>query len=181
VPAKVPSLAEGDVMPVDGHGAGLRPPFPTSVEPSGTVGIPSVVLVAGDVLAEAVVLVVKVWLQALLDPEPRPAGPICVASVPTPPALKRAPEFPAVPKPLVPSPLPVPTPEPGTPDTKPVHVVVGAVPRLLVGPIGPGAMPGVASSVAPSGMPVGPTVDPVDGVPSGEVIPTPGLVPITCA
>lgn len=58
---------------------------------------------------------------------------------------------------------------------------VAIVPVTL--PVGAGLIPGDASSVAPSGMPVGETVEPVPR-PSGEVAPMVGVglaIPPTCA
>jgi hypothetical protein len=49
---------------------------------------------------------------------------------------------------------------------------------------GAGLTPGDAISVAPSGMPVGETGEPVAAMPSGEVVPTVGVgltMPLTCA
>jgi hypothetical protein len=144
------------------------------VEPSGTVGIPSVPLAPVDVLEAAAALVLDVWLQPLLGAELRPAVPVCAASVPTPPALKRPPEPIAV--------VPLPVPEPATPGTPALKQAVAvSTPIPVVALTGAGLMPGVASSVVPRGIPVGPTEEPPEGIPSGEVVPIPGLIPVTCA
>jgi hypothetical protein len=65
------------------------------------------------------------------------------------------------------------------------HVVL--LPGMEIVPVaspGAGLTPGEAISVEPSGMPVGETDEPVDGMPSGEVVPMVGVglaIPLTCA
>ncbi len=121
----------------------------------------------------------------LLDIELGLEDPSCVASVPTPPAVKRPVEL-VVPLAMV---LPVPMLELGVPIVMvlavPVVGHVAPVKVVLVPEIGPGLIPGVASSVAPMGIPVDDTGDPAP-MPSGDVIPSgdgPGNAPVppTCA
>jgi hypothetical protein len=65
------------------------------------------------------------------------------------------------------------------------HVVL--LPGMEIVPVaspGAGLTPGDAISVEPSGIPVGETDEPVDGMPSGEVAPRVGVglaIPLTCA
>jgi hypothetical protein len=113
----------------------------------------------------------------LLDIELRLEDPSCVAYVPTPPGLKRLVEL-DVPLVMV---LPVPmldgdVPVVVFPIAVPGHVAPVKV--VLVPETGPGLMPGVASSVAPMGIPVGP-IDAPELIPSGEVEPIPGPAPGT--
>jgi hypothetical protein len=78
--------------------------------------------------------------------------------------------------------------DPNIPDGE-VATVEHVVPLLgnaivpVTAPVGAGLIPGDVSSVAPRGMPVGETIDPVPR-PSGEVAPTVGVglaIPPTCA
>jgi hypothetical protein len=83
----------------------------------------------------------------------------------------------AVPRPP-PSYIPVAVAE-GAPTT--VEQTVNPDPNVLGGA---GLSPGVASSVAPSGTPAGPTEPAAEPMPNGEVTPIPGIgltIPATCA
>jgi hypothetical protein len=99
-------------------------------------------------------------------------GCVVPVEIPTPLASNNAVEFDV---PVIAFPMP----------GKPVgeHAVVEASPEGLKGP---GLTPGVASSVAPRGIPVAPTGAPEGLMPRGEVVPIPkfGLgvpIPLTCA
>ena len=162
-------------------GGGLRPPAPSSVEPSG---IPT---------------------RPTDDPEPIPLGdeadaagpakgllplvaqvPDAVPAMPPPSKTEVAPAVPAV---DVPTLEPMPKEVCGIEAPMPPHVVT----LPFVDPVGPigdtpegiGLTPGDASSVAPRGIPAGATGEP-GPMPSGEVMPSgegPGerLIPPTCA
>jgi len=94
------------------------------------------------------------------------AVPIAVGDVPV--AMPRPP----------PSYSPV-APVEGAPTT--VEQTVNPDPNVLGGA---GLSPGVASSVAPSGTPAGPTEPAAEPMPNGEVTPIPGIglpIPATCA
>jgi len=179
VPNGVDVPGVGDVKPVAGHGAGLTPKFPSSVEPIGTLGIPKrgVPAIDGAVGCEETALpTAGVWLHVLVDIVLVPEVPGCVAPMPvlTPPASK-SPLEPGVPIIAVPIPVLV----------EPKQVVPAPnvdAPR----PNDPGLTPGVASSVAPMGIPVGATEEPEGLMPSGEVEPIPkfgpgAAIPPTCA
>src|SRR5262249_46503082 len=110
----------------------------------------------------------------VVDIAPAAVVPSCVvpAEIPTPPASNNVVEFDV---PVIAFPMP----------GKPVgeHTVVEASPEGLAGP---GLTPGVASSVAPRGIPVAPTKAPEGLMPRGEVVAIPrfGLgvpIPLTCA
>ncbi len=159
-----------------GHGAGLTPKFPSSVEPIGTLGIPSREVPAVDDKVgceETALPTAGVWLHMLVDSAPVPEVLGCMAPmpVPTPPASK-SPLDPGVPVIAVPIPTlvvlehAVPAPSPDAPN-------------------GPGLTPGVTSSVAPMGIPEGETGEP-GLMPRGEVEPIPKFgpgvaVPLNCA
>jgi len=176
VPNGVDVPGVGDVKPVAGHGAGLTPKFPSSVEPIGTLGIPKrgVPPIDGAVGCEETALpTAGVWLHVLVDIVLVPEVPGCVAPmpVPRPPASKSPPDIPVI---AVPMPALV----------VPEH----AVPAPSVdAPDGPGLTPGVTSSVAPMGSPVGATEEPEEGLrPRGEVEPIPkfgpgAAIPPNCA
>ena len=173
---------------VDGVGVtstagGLRPPAPSSVEPSG---IPT---------------------RLADDPEPIPVGdeadaagpakelppiaaqaPDVVPVMPPPSKVEVEPDVPAVEAPVIELPMPdvVPTlelPIPkdvcGSEPPMPAHCAMTPVPDV------DGLTPGDASSVAPRGTPAGATGEPAP-IPSGDVMPSgedPGevLIPPTCA
>jgi hypothetical protein len=151
------------VLPVAGHGAGLRPGLVSSVEPIGIVGTPSCedveVLDCEDVAlprAEAPPHVVAIGA----------ADPGCVAPVMIPtPLLSNSAVEPDV---------PVIAPTPGL-----EHAVAEATPLEI-----PEVTPGVASGAAPNGIPVGAAAVPEVLMPRGEVVPIPGVgvpMPPTCA
>src|ERR1700688_5285688 len=85
-------------------------------------------------------------------------------------------------------PVVVPTPPPSYSPVAPVdgapttaEQTVNPDPNVLGGA---GLSPGVASSVAPRGTPVGPTEPAAELMPNGEVTPIPGIglpIPATCA
>jgi hypothetical protein len=174
---------EGGVMPLRGvseliTGAeefglkatdgGLRPPPPSSVEPSGIPAGPTVdpgpidEAIGGDAVADAA------------------QAPGALAAIP-PPSKSAGPDSPgielAVPAdaPVIGLPMPADSPVTGLPmaadagaDEAPAHVAPtkGAAPEVV------GLTPGVASSVAPRGIPVCPTG--ALGMPSGDVMPSAG-------
>jgi len=161
--------APEDVDGVAGHGAGLRPGLLSSVEPIGIVGTPSCEVAGVEVFdceevalpaAEAGAHVVVIGA----------AVPGCVAPVMIPtPLLSNGAVEPPMPELVI-------APMPGL-----EHAVAEATPLEV-----PGLTPGVASSVAPRGIPVGPTKAPEGLMPRGEVVPIPkfGLgvpIPLTCA
>ena len=164
----VPSVETGaDKLGVRATDGGLRPPAPSSVEPSG---IPT---------------------RATDDAEPIPVGdeadaagaveellpfaaqvPDAVPAMPPPSKTEVEPDVPAVDIPV--------------PDvTPPEHVVLLAVNASGDVPDVNGLTPGDASPVAPRGMPVGATGEP-GPMPSGDIMPSgdvPGEMPNppTCA
>lgn len=164
----VPSVGTGaDKLGVRATDGGLRPPAPSSVEPSG---IPT---------------------RATDDAEPIPVGdeadaagaveellpfaaqvPDAVPAMPPPSKTEVEPDVPAVD-------IPVPDVAP------PEHVVLLAVNASGDVPDVNGLTPGDASPVAPRGMPVGATGEP-GPMPSGDIMPSgdvPGEMPTppTCA
>ncbi len=157
----------GKVGPLKGHGVGLTPALPSSVEPIGMAPMPSSALELGAVLPGDKVpglLELDAWLHVLA--EAVLVVPIAVGDVPV-----------AVPRPP-PSYIPVAVAV-GAPIT--VEQTVNPDPNVLGGA---GLSPGVASSVAPSGIPVGPTEPAAEPMPNGEVTPIPGIglpIPATCA
>jgi hypothetical protein len=160
-----------NVLGVRATDGGLRPPAPSSVEPSG---IPT---------------------RATDDPEPIPVGDEADAAAPAEELLPIAAQVPdavpAIPPPSkvdIPVPVDVPVIEVPVPDVAPPaleHVVL-----LAVNPIGDvpdvvGLTPGDESPVAPRGIPVGGTAG-AGPMPSGDVMPSgdePGEIPVppTCA
>jgi hypothetical protein len=179
-----PVLMHGAVVPnVEGRlggkmtGGGLRPPAPSSNEPSG---IPT---------------------RPTDDTEPIPAGdeadaagpanellpivgqaPDAVPVMPPPSKTEVEPAVPAVDVPVIELPMPDIVFEPAAPKDvcgieppMPAHCAMTPVPDIA------GLRPGDESPVAPSGMPVGATGEP-GPMPSGEVMPR-GEVPVapTCA
>src|SRR5215469_9708310 len=156
------------VLPVAGHGAGLRPGLLSSVEPIGIVGTPSCEFTGVEVLD---------CQDVPLAPGEAPphavvtgaAEPGCVAPVisPTPLLSNSAVE---------PTPELVIAPMPGL-----EHAVAEATPLDV-----PEVTPGVASGAAPNGIPVGATAVPEVLMPRGEVVPIPAFgvgapIPPTCA
>jgi hypothetical protein len=160
------------VLPVDGHGAGLRPGLLSSVEPIGIVGTPScevplleVALLEALDREDAVLPAAGAWRHILVD-RPVLLGTVPVVSsgvvpkTPRPLPLKGAVEFIAF----------------------PVTVLVGEHAPTDE----PELTPGVASGAAPKGIPVGANTPPEVLIPRGEVAPIPELgegvpIPPTCA
>jgi hypothetical protein len=149
------------VLPVAGHGAGLRPGLLSSVEPIGIVGTPSCEVAGVEVLdCEDVALpVAEVGLHVVVIGAAAP-GSVAPVMTPTPLASNCAVE-PDVPVIVLP-----------TPGLE--HAVAEATPLEV-----PELTPGVASGVAPKGIPVGATAVPEVLMPKGEVVGTAGVgVPI---
>ena len=148
---------------------GLRPPPPSSVEPSGIPTRPAVEpgpiveAIGGDAVADAA------------------QAPGALAAIP-PPSKSGAPDIPVTELPMaadapvvVPFAMPADAAVIGLPTAAeagvgeaPAHVapIMGAAPDVV------GLTPGVASSVAPMGIPVCPTG--ALGMPSGDVMPSAG-------
>jgi hypothetical protein len=149
------------VLPVAGHGAGLRPGLLSSVEPIGIVGTPSCEVAGVEVLdCEDVALpVAEVGLHVVVIGAAAP-GSVAPVMTPTPLASNCAVE-PDVPVIVLP-----------TPGLE--HAVAEATPLEV-----PELTPGVASGAAPKGIPVGATAVPEVLMPKGEVVGTAGVgVPI---
>jgi hypothetical protein len=153
------------VLPVAGHGAGLRPGLLNSVEPIGIVGTPSCEVAGVEVLdCEDVALpVAEVGLHVVVIGAAAP-GSVAPVMTPTPLASNCAVE-PDVPVIVLP-----------TPGLE--HAVAEATPLEV-----PELTPGVASGAAPKGIPVGATAVPEVLMPKGEVVGTAGagVLPRTCA
>jgi hypothetical protein len=174
---------EGGIMPLsgvselvtgtDGFGlrateGGLRPPPPSSVEPSGIPTMPTVdpgpmdEAKGGDAVADAAQVVGAV---ALIPPPSKSAvldNPVIEPAMPAD-------------APVIELPVPADAPVTGPPmaadagaDETPAHgaPIKGDAPEVV------GLTPGVASSVAPRGIPVCPTG--ALGMPSGDVMPSAG-------
>jgi hypothetical protein len=164
---QAPEDVDEAVLPVAGHGAGLRPGLISSVEPIGIVGTPSCEFTGVEALdCEGVPL-------APADAPPHvvvigAAEPGCVAPVMIPtPLLSNSAVEPPMPELVI-------APTPGL-----EHAVAEATPLEA-----PEVTPGVASGAAPSGIPVGATAVPEVLMPRGEVVPIPGvgaLIPPICA
>jgi hypothetical protein len=139
---------------------GLRPPPPSSVEPSGIPTMPTDDpgpiddAIGGDAVADAA--------QA--------PGAVPVIPPPSKTALPVAADPPAaeLPIPVGATVMELPTAADAGDGEAPKHVapIMGAVPDVI------GLTPGVASSVAPMGIPVCPTG--AFGMPSGDVMPSAG-------
>jgi hypothetical protein len=189
-----------EVMPVVGHGtvpvvgttgdwlctvifgSGLRPPVASSVDP---IGIPTRALdreakpddeVDAVALEDAVALLAHVP-EAVPD-TPLPSNKAVGADIP----VADVPVIPLVPAvdPLVVPAIDVPGLEAvGCADAPtPEHVAADVIEPSAEVPPAAGLMPGAASSVAPSGIPVVPT-DAPGPMPSGEVTPSEPVVPVT--
>src|SRR5215510_6223578 len=162
------------VTGADGFGlratdGGLRPPPPSSVEPSGIPAGPTVdpgpmdEAKGADAAADAAQVVGAV--VALMPPPSKSVlldSPLIGLAVPA--------DVPVV-KPPIPADAPViglPMPADAGTDEAPAHVapITGDAPDVI------GLTPGVASSVAPRGIPVCPTG--AFGMPSGDVMPSAG-------
>jgi hypothetical protein len=174
---------EGGVMPLRGGSklitgaerfgfratdGGLRPPPPTSVEPSGIPAGPTVdpgpmdEAKGGDAVADAAQVPGAV---ALMPPPSKSAvldSPVIELPVPADAPVIGLP-MPAD-APVIGPPMPADTPA----DEAPAHdaPIMGAAPDVV------GLTPGVASSVAPRGIPVCPTG--ALEMPSGDVMPSAG-------
>jgi hypothetical protein len=195
----IPAVGHGTVLNVElgavGFGVGvagmgLRPPAPSSVEPSGTPRRPTAAepIPEGDEADDA----------GLPGELPVVTGhvPDAVPAMPAPSNTDVDPEVPAaevpVPSDVPAMELPIPGDVPGaelsTPKDAcgiepPMPPHVAMVP--VVGAIGDtpdvsGLTPGDASSVAPRGMPPGGTGEPVP-IPSGDVIPSGESPGVVCA
>ncbi|MGF6311670.1 hypothetical protein ABIB82_005667 [Bradyrhizobium sp. i1.8.4] len=191
-------LAIGDTVGVGTAGMPLTPRLPISVEPNGIpvrLTPPAAVgAVAAGVDEDA----------ALVEPEPHIPDSPAVSNVPDVvdmPDVVRSPEELEIPDVAVPlaipavagAPTPIPPPsklavDPNIVDGE-VPTVEHAVPLLVLGiaivpvtPVGAGLSPPEAISVAPSPIPLGPTVVP-ELASSGDVAPRVGVVGIvpTCA
>jgi hypothetical protein len=176
----------GDTVSVGTAAAELTPRLPISVDPNGIPVRAAPPGVVGDVGVEDETM--------LLEPEPHMPDMPEVSSIPDVvdiPDVVIAPDVAEVAGAAAPTPIPPPSKLAVDP-----NIDDGAVPMvehvvLLLGmeivPVGsPGAglTPGDAISVEPSGIPVGETDEPVDGIPSGEVAPRVGVglaIPLTCA
>src|ERR1700716_2354430 len=162
-------------------GSGLRPPVASSVDP---IGIPTRALdreAKPDDEVDAVALEDAVALLAHVPeavPEtPLPSNKAVGADIP----VADVPVIPLVPAidPLVPA-IDVPGLEAvGCADAPtPEHVAADVIEPSAEVPPAAGLMPGAASSVAPSGIPVVPT-DAPGPMPSGGVTPSEPVVPVT--
>jgi hypothetical protein len=145
------------VLPVAGHGAGLRPGLLSSVEPIGIVGTPSCEVAGVEVLdcADVAVPAPAAGTHAVVIGAAAP-GNVAPVMIPTPPLSNSAVELDA---PVVALPM-----------LGLGHAVAAATPLLV-----PEFTPGVASGAAPSGIPVGATAVPEVLMPRGEVVGTPGV------
>jgi hypothetical protein len=139
---------------------GLRPPPPSSVEPSG---IPTMPTDDPGPIDEAI------GGNAVADAEQVP-GAAAIIPPPSKSALPMPAEPPAVELPMAlgATVIELPMAAGAGADEAPTHVVpiMGAAPDVI------GLTPGVASSVAPMGIPVCPTG--AFGMPSGDVMPSAG-------
>jgi hypothetical protein len=197
VPTK-PTL--GDTVSVGTAAAELTPRLPISVEPNGIPVRAAPPGVVGDVdvgVEDAAML---------LDPAPHiPDMPeVCsipeVADIPDvaeiaddvdSPGEVDIPDVAAVAGGAVPGAIPPPSKLAVDPniddDAVPIVEHVALLLGMEIVPVaspGAGLTPGDAISVEPSGIPVGETDEPVDGIPSGEVAPKVGVglaIPLTCA
>jgi hypothetical protein len=156
------------VLPVAGHGAGLRPGLLSSVEPIGIVGTPSCEVAGVELLdcEDAALPAPAAGTHVVVIGAAAP-GSVAPVMIPTPLLSNCAVEL-DVPGLVA---LPVPGLE---------HAVAEATPLE-----GPELTPGVASGAAPKGTPVGATAVPEVLMPKGEVVPIPalggGVLPRTCA
>jgi hypothetical protein len=152
-----------DMLPVAGHGAGLRPGLLSSVEPIGMPGFEVAGVEALD--CKDVALPVAKAPPHVGVTGPADPGSVAPVMIPTPLLSNCAVEL-DVPV----TALPMPGLE---------HAVAEATPLEV-----PEVTPGVASGAAPNGIPVGATAVPEVPMPRGEVVPIPGVgvpMPPTCA
>jgi hypothetical protein len=148
-----------DMLPVAGHGAGLRPGLLSSVEPIGIVGTPSCEVAGVEVLdCEDVALPAPAAGTHVVVIGAAAPGNVAPVMIPTPLLSNSAVELDA---PVI-----------ALPGLE--HAVAEATPLEV-----PELTPGVASGVAPKGIPVGATAVPEVLMPKGEVVGTAGVgVPI---
>ena len=149
------------VLPVAGHGAGLRPGLLNSVEPIGIVGTPSCEVAGVEVpdCEDVALPVAEAGAHVVVTGAAAP-GSVAPVMIPTPLLSNSAVELDA---PVIA--LPMPGLE---------HAVAEATPLKE-----PELTPGVASGAAPKGIPVGATAVPEVLMPRGEVVGTAGVgVPI---
>jgi hypothetical protein len=146
-----------DMLPVAGHGAGLRPGLLSSVEPIGIVGTPSCEVAGVEVLdcADVAVPAPAAGTHVVVTGAAAP-GSVAPVMIPTPPLSNGAVEFDA---PVVALPM-----------LGLEHAVAAATPLLV-----PEFTPGVASGAAPNGIPVGAIAVPEVLMPKGEVVGTAGV------
>jgi hypothetical protein len=152
------------VLPVAGHGAGLRPGLLSSVEPIGIVGTPSCDVAGVEVLdCEDVALPAPAaGTHVVVTGAPAP-GSVAPVMIPTPLLSNSAVELDVPVIGFVMPGLVIALPAPG-----PEHAVAEATPLEV-----PELTPGVASGAAPKGIPVGATAVPEVLMPKGEVAPIP--------
>jgi hypothetical protein len=164
---QAPEDVDEAVLPIAGHGAGLRPGLVSSVEPIGIVGRPSCedveVLDCEDVALPRAKAPPHVVVIGAADP-----GCVAPVMIPTP-LLSNSAVEPPMPELVI-------APTPGL-----EHAVAEATPLEV-----PEVTPGVASGAAPNGIPVGAAAVPEVLMPRGEVAPIPALgvsalIPPTCA
>jgi hypothetical protein len=161
VPKGVSELITGaEAFGLSATDGGLRPPPPSSVEPSG---IPTMPTDDPGPIDEAI------GGNAVADAAQVP-GAAAIIPPPSKSALPMPGEPPAVELPMAlgATVIELPMAAGAGADEAPTHVVpiMGAAPDVI------GLTPGVASSVAPMGIPVCPTGAP--GMPSGDVMPSAG-------
>jgi hypothetical protein len=162
-------------------GKGLRPPVVSSVDP---MGIPTRVFDREpmpddevDVVAPEDAVVLLAHVPEAVPDTPVPSNKAVGADIP----VVEVPVIPLVPAidPLVPA-----IDVPGLEDIDcadaptPEHVAAEVIEPSAEVPAAAGLMPGAASSVAPSGIPIVPTGAP-GPMPSGEVTPSEPVVPVT--
>jgi hypothetical protein len=190
----------GDTLSVGTAAAELTPRLLISVDPNGSPVRAAPPIVVGDVD-------VGVEDEArLLEPEPHIPDMPEVCSIPEvvdiPDVAEIADDVDSADEVDIPDdvavagdpvPMAIPPPSKLSVDTNmddgAVPMVEHVVPLLgmAIVPVaspGAGLTPGDAISVEPSGMPVGETDEPVEGMPSGEVVPMDGVglaIPLTCA
>ena len=152
------------MLPVAGHGAGLRPELLSSVEPIGMPGFEVAGVEALD-CKDVALPVAEAGPHVVVTGA---AEPGCVAPVMIPtPLLSNSAVEPPMPELVI-------APTPGL-----EHAVAEATPLEV-----PEVTPGVASGAAPNGIPVGAAAVPEVLMPRGEVVPIPGVgvpMPPTCA
>jgi len=150
-----------DMLPVAGHGAGLRPGLLSSVEPIGIVGTPSCEVAGVEVLdCEDVALPAPAAGTHVVVIGAAAPGCVAPVMIPTPLLSNSAVELDV---PIV-----------ALPGLGGEHAVAEATPLEV-----PELTPGVASWVAPKGIPVGATAVPEVFMPRGEVVGIAGVgVPV---